>query len=94
MFALLLTSTLTASTVTPSDTLSVSMTTGWAVGATVTASYIGSGGNGDEDYTTTVVICKTNGTGQMKVVLADGTIGVMSVGATSFTTPKFVYTLD
>jgi zona occludens toxin (predicted ATPase) len=65
----------------------------WTVGASVSATYIGPDGNGDEDYSTTVATCKSNGA-QMKVSLADGTIGVMNVGDISFSTPKFVYTLD
>tara|TARA_R110000823_G_scaffold92162_1_gene202239 strand:- start:436 stop:744 length:309 start_codon:yes stop_codon:yes gene_type:complete len=90
-----LTISLTSSTICNNTTsVDVEVVSGWTIGAEVTATYIGSDGNGDEDYVTTVQTCKTNIAGtHIKVRLVDGTVGSMLVGATSFTNGKFVYNI-
>jgi len=90
-----LTISLTSSTIYNNNTsVDVEVVSGWTIGAAVTATYIGSGGNGDEDYVTSVTMCITNAAGtHIKVRLADGTIGAMPTGSTSFTKGKFVYNI-
>ena len=80
-----LTISLTSSTICNNTTsVDVEVVSGWTVGAAVTATYIGSDGNGDEDYVTSVTMCITNAAGtHIKVRLADGTIGAMPTGSTS-----------
>lgn len=52
-----LTISLTSSTIYNNTTsVDVEVVSGWTVGAAVTATYIGSGGNGDEDYVTSVTM--------------------------------------